>query len=452
MKLRTKINLYTAVMFIILLLMINVAIYFTFSRMMFDSDLSRVGNEASQTVKGITQADPSVPTDNLLRAYMPVNGMLQIVHSDGTASTAVTSSEQTYLRGNPVSFTNKEQKKIIEYEGVPYAFVSIPVIWMDGEVAEVQLTESLADTENQLNTLKFVLTAIMLMASIPVLLSSRLLSNFITSPISSLTATMQEIQASGHYKRIKLPKKTNDELYQMGETFNHMIGQLEKNFEKQEQFVSNASHELKTPLTVIDAYADMLKRRGHQSPEVFNESVEAIQSESHRMKSLIEQLLLLAKHEEQWNIKQTDFPLRPFVEETIKTFQAGFQRDIQCIAEEDVTVKTDKEKFKQLLYIFLDNARKYSNDSIIVRIGVNKNEAIVEIMDHGIGIPKDDLPKVFDRFYRVEQSRARKSGGFGLGLPLAKDLAEAIGADFAIDSEEGIGTTVKIRLMRDDSH
>ena len=106
-----------------------------------------------------------------------------------------------------------------------------------------------------------------LIALIPVLISSRFLSNFITNPVTSMIKTMTEIRQSGRFKTLKVEGSSKDELFQMGLTFNHMIELLEINFEKQQQFVSNASHELKTPLTIIESYASLLKRRGLNEPQ-----------------------------------------------------------------------------------------------------------------------------------------------------------------------------------------
>lgn len=182
MKLQSKINLFSAVMFIVLLLLINGAIYFSFSQMLYHSELERVAGEAKQTVKGINRVEGSIPADDLLRAYLPVNGMLQIIKSDGTRIASVTTAEQTNLRNKTVKYTNHEKKKITEFNGSPYAFVSIPMIWRDGEVVELQMAESMEGVEHNLKTLQAVLIAVMIMASIPVFLSARLLSNFITSP------------------------------------------------------------------------------------------------------------------------------------------------------------------------------------------------------------------------------------------------------------------------------
>ena len=450
MKLRSKINLYTTVMFICLLLLINGAIYVSFSRVTLNSELERTAAEAKQTIKGI-QSGTTIPTKDLLRAYAPTNGMLQIVNADGSTDAAATAPGHQKLRQEPVTFYQKEQREIIEYDGIPHAFISLPIIWTGGEVADLQVTENLALAANNLKVLKFVLIAVTLLAAIPLFLSSRLLSNFITRPISSMMKTMQAIRGSGQHKRIVLPKQSKDELYQMGETFNEMMAQLEMNYEKQEQFVSNASHELKTPLTVIEAYASLLKRRGRDNPEVFDESVDAIQSEASRMKDLTQQLLLLAKHE-QWNIEMSNVPLAELVEESIRSFRAGYKREIKLVVEHKSIVRADQQKLKQLIYILMDNAHKYSDASIRVNVRTVQNKALIEIIDQGVGIPTSDLAHVFDRFFRVDTARTRKSGGFGLGLSLAKEIADLMDAEIRIDSVEGKGTTAQIWINIADSH
>lgn len=452
MNLRSKINLYSTVMFICLLLLINSAIYFSFSRMLLNSELDRAAAEAVQTIKGMKTTATSIPPRDLLRAYVPVDGMLQIVKADGTAGSAVTAPGQEGLLDRPITFYKKEQRKIINVNGLPYAFVSIPIIWIGGEVAELQVTESLLLTARNIRLLKFVLIAVTVLAAIPVLLSARLLSNFITSPIISMIKTMSEIRRSGQYKRITLPKQSKDELYQMGETFNEMIEQLEINFEKQELFVSNASHELKTPLTVIEAYASLLKRRGRNNLELFEESVEAIHSEAIRMKEMTQQLLLLAKHDEQWNLDVQNVQISELIEQSIRSFRAGFKREVQFVPCDLPVVKADPQKLKQLFYILMENAHKYSDAPIKVVLRREQNQAVIEIIDQGVGIPENELSKVFDRFYRVDKARTRKSGGFGLGLALAKEIADAMNAEIRLESSEGQGTTAQIRLNMNESH
>lgn len=163
-------------------------------------------------------------------------------------------------------FDETRQVRMITYESNRYILVSLPMIWTNGEVVNLQVTESLQPTMQTLQVLRIVLVAVTGIALIPVVVSGRLLGRLITRPITSMISTMKEIQRSGKFKRLPLNSSSRDELVEMGETFNDMIELLERNFVRQEQFVSNASHELKTPLTIIESYASLLKRRGCSIP------------------------------------------------------------------------------------------------------------------------------------------------------------------------------------------
>ena len=450
MKLRNRIHLYTSVLFIGLLILIHTAIYFAFSQMILKSELEQTTLEAERIMEALGQTEGSVPAADLLRAYVPINGMVRIVNPDGSQLTTVTAAEREQLFDQPFAFQQSEQREIVEYEGIPHSFVSAPVIWTNGEIVNLQVTESLEPAADNLQVLRIVLIVVTVIATLPVLLSAGLLSNLLTKPISSMIETMREIRKSGHFKRIHLPEKSQNELYLLGETFNQMMDLLEKNYAKQEQFVSNASHELKTPLTIIESYASLLKRRGKNQPELFDESVDAIHSEAMRMRDLIQQLLLLAKHDEQWKVEMTQIPLTEFVEASVRSFREGYKREIVIDVDEDVIAEADEPKLKQLLLILMDNARKYSEAPIEVKIGTKQKKAVIEVIDRGMGIPASDLPKVFDRFYRVDQ--ARKRGGYGLGLSLAKELAEVMGAEIHLESTEGIGTNAQIWLPLTNSH
>ncbi|MEK5441256.1 MULTISPECIES: sensor histidine kinase [unclassified Fredinandcohnia] len=452
MKLRTKINLFTAVLFIILLILINVASFFTFRHMMFQNEVERTHAEAVHALNGISKSIDTIQAQTLLTTYMPINGMLRVVHPDGEVGPRAYVPEQKVLKDFPTTYQKSERKQVVNYDGRPYAFTSLPIIWKNGEVAELQMVEDLSQTAANLKTLSLVLLAVTIIATIPVIVSTRVLSNVITKPITAMIQTMREIRKSGQYKRIRLTNESNDELHEMGQTFNEMMDLLEVNYEKQEIFVSNASHELKTPLTVIDSYSSLLKRRGQTDPKLFQEAVDAIQSEAIHMRELTQQLLLMAKHDEQWKLQMENIPLLQLVDESVTSFREGYKRDISIIVEEESIVKTDKQKLKQVFYILMDNALKYSEKPVIVVIGKERNQSSIKIIDQGIGIPSQDVGKVFDRFYRVDKARARKTGGYGLGLSLAKDLADAIGAKLVLESVEGEGTTANILLSNEDSH
>nr|WP_295971626.1 HAMP domain-containing sensor histidine kinase [uncultured Bacillus sp.] len=447
MKLRNKIYLSTAVLFIGLFVIINFSVYFIFSDSILDSEIEQAHAEAEQAAHEISQSIDEISANILLPAHLPIDGMIQIVTTNQKAAHKSWSPSEKKLTHRPVQFFNNEKNVRIEYEGTNYAFQSIPIILQNGEIGNLQFFKSMQMTVDDLSILRYVLITVTIIAMIPVFLSSRILSSLITKPIISLIETMTEIRKSGQFKRIELKEGTKDELYQMGETFNHMIDLLEANFEKQDQFVANASHELRTPLTIIESYASLLKRRGINDLDLFRESIEAIHSESIRMKSLIEQLLQLARHQENWRMQPEEIELGNHVVQMVKAFEKAYRRNVELhVPKEEILTRADGKMLKQLIYIFLDNAGKYSEDVISVEVGRKEGEPYIQISDRGIGIPKEDLPKVFDRFYRVDKARSRQMGGSGLGLSLAKEIADAMDASLTLVSTEGSGTTVTITL------
>lgn len=448
MSLRSKIYGYSSVLFAVLLIAANLSIYYVFEWMSMDNEIKRIEAEAESIVSGVRQSADAIPPDDLLRAYAPLNGMLRIVNEDGSSSPPVTTFNEEELSKQPYNYESAKKSEYIRVGQSGYVWVSVPLIWPDGKVVNVQVTESIADTESRLAVLRTVLIVVTVVALIPAIVASRILANRMTRPIQQMTNTMSDIQSSGQFKRLVLGPGSKDELNTMGQTFNRMMDLLESNFERQERFVSDASHELKTPLTIIESYASLLQRRGKEQPEVFDEAVEAILSEAVRMREMTEQLLLLAKQPEQWNVRLDKVNVSRLVQESTKAFREAYHRKVTCEAPDNVWAITDESKLKQLLFILLDNARKYSEDDIAVRLEASKRDCVVRIVDRGIGIHEDELDKVFDRFYRVEQSRTRSEGisGSGLGLSLAKDIAEAVGARIELASRVGRGTEASIVL------
>ncbi|MFD1139145.1 sensor histidine kinase [Paenibacillus urinalis] len=448
MKLRTTIYVYTSVFFMILLLLINAFIYILFDRMSINTQTERAEAEASAVVEGIKNAAVSVAPDDLLRAFVPADGMLRLVRMSGEGQ-VVTSQTQQHLRNLDAPYRPNKVSQVTEVDGARYVFVSMPIIWVDGEVVNIQITESLGSADNNLRVLRNVLFSVSVAALIAVIISSRLLSGIIIKPISRMIDTMKNIEQGGGFKSIDLEKKSKDELFEMGNTFNRMIDRLELNYEKQEQFVSNASHELKTPLTVIESYASLLKRRGAERPDLFNESVEAIHSEAVRMREMTEQLLLMARQTESAGVKLESCNIADMTQDTARSYQTAYRREVNVhieAADEQMFAITDLNKAKQLLILFLDNARKYSEEHIDIQVDKEEGHIKVTIRDYGIGMSDSELAKVYDRFYRVDQARTRKQGGSGLGLSLAKEIAGHIQAEIELKSRPGEGTTAILRF------
>lgn len=443
MKLRNRIHIYSTFLTLVILIILTAVIYFSFSSLTYSTEVEELESVSDALLRTYNSSQVSDP-DEVLRGYVPVLGMITVRDSDRNVLELIQKPEITEQL--PERLDGRSGTVVVE--GERFAYTHSPIIWSDGTVAEMQIAKSLREVSGNMDTLRLVLAIAVLIAMIPVIVSGAVLARIVTGPVTALTDTMRNIQKSGKFEKLPISEQSNDEINQMGMTFNEMMALLEENYLKQEEFVSNASHELKTPLTIIGSYAKLLERRGLEDQEVAKESIAAIRTETDRMTSMIEQFLLIARRNETSPVYQ-EVELGDFLSGTVAAFNQAYSRDfLPEVENEPLTVSTDPVKLKQLLYIILDNARKYSSDRIEV-IAKFDGEAIIQIRDYGEGIPKESLPYIFDRFYRVDKARNRETGGFGLGLALANQLADIMKLKLEVESIEKLGTTVSIVFSSD---
>ncbi len=443
MKLKNKIHISSTLLMLVILVVLAIVIYFSFSRLTYSTEVTQLQTETNALVAEFNKVERTDPSA-ILRAYVPVDGIVQVTTPDNKKMSPIQSPSVTIELPTEL----EEQSGILTVKGKQFAYVKAPLIWTDGDVAEVTVAQSLHETTNNLTTLRLVLLVGTLIAMIPVVISSIVLGKIVTLPITNLTTTMTRIQRNGKFEKLLIERESHDELAQMGSTFNEMISLLEENYSKQEEFVSNASHELKTPLTVIGSYAKLLQRQGMQDKEIAEESIDAIRAETDRMKALIDRLLHIARRSESY-VDWTEVDAYSLLEQTVTAMNTAYDREFKLVAKKELLpIVTDVEKFKQLLYILLDNARKYSSDKVEVIVEQN-DHLTIRICDRGIGIPKESVPFVFERFYRVDKARSRDTGGFGLGLSLAKQLADSLKISVKLESIEHVGTTVTLVFTED---
>ncbi|OKP81524.1 hypothetical protein A3844_26100 [Paenibacillus helianthi] len=272
-------------------------------------------------------------------------------------------------------------------------------------------------------------------------------------PIRSMIGEVHSIGTNSLSRRLHVPA-AQDELHQLGETFNSLLNRLEGSFDQQRRFIADASHELKTPLAIIEGHTHMIQRWGKQSPEVLDESLSFMMNETRRMKELIAQLLLLAEAESQvadggeetCNLKNT---LNELLPQTVHV-NPEVQLDYDGHPEGQVIlIRIPGSASYQVLRNIVENALKYTPEggSVTIRHSFADGQVILTVADTGIGISSEQLPHIFDRFYRTEGSRSRTRGGSGLGLAIAKAIMERYGGSIAIASTPGQGTTVTLRFM-----
>ncbi|MBR9672723.1 two-component sensor histidine kinase [Bacillus cereus] len=448
MKIKNKIYLFSTVWLLLILLLINSSIYFLFYKVTTNGELERLKREAIHIIEGMNaESAKEIDAVNLLQPYLPSNGMIRVINENSKVMIRKEVDSTKPIPAVNTKFERKESAGIYKKNGGQFAYIKIPIIWNDGKIVSLEMTERLDNLQDNLNMLKNVLVIASLFVLIPSFFAGRMLSKLILKPVNSLIQTMEHIQDRGIFKKISLEKTSKDELYKMGTTFNKMIDLLHQNFEKQQQFVSDASHELRTPLTVIESYSKLLKRWGMKKQDVLEESVEAIYSEAVRMKGMTNQMLLLANSSAEWKLETKESDLVRLCKMTAEQLEKTYNRDFRVITEEEkIIVNIDEQKIKQVLVVLLDNAMKYSKDSIDMIVGIQKEKVFFSIQDYGMGIPKEDIQKVFDRFFRVDKARSRETGGTGLGLSIAKQIIDAHEGDIQLESEEGKWTKVTVNL------
>ena len=273
--------------------------------------------------------------------------------------------------------------------------------------------------------------------------------------LSALAGRLDEINATHLDKRIPV-SGTQKELKTLAQAINAMLDRINEAYRSQMRFVSDASHELRTPISVIQGYANLLDRWGKDDPDTMQEAIDAIRSEADAMKELVEQLLFLARGDnDSMHIEMETFDLTEVAAEVLKetgmidqthTFSARWEGAVPVCADVGLT--------KQALRILVDNSIKYTPDGGRIRISAGRQDRRVwmEVADNDIGIPKEDRGRIFERFYRVDKARSRESGGTGLGLSIAKEIIDRHEGTIELVDRSGPGLTVRITLLVEGPH
>jgi two-component system sensor histidine kinase ArlS len=308
------------------------------------------------------------------------------------------------------------------------------------------------DMHNEYNFMK-VLFWVMAVADFIGIIASVILgytvSKRMLKPIDYITKTAENISINNLRERIEV-KGSDDELNRLSKTFNKMIDRLQEAFDKQAQFVSDASHELRTPITVIKGYANLLDRWGKDDRKALEKSIYAIKLEAENMADLVEKLLFLARGDSGTQlIEKKEFWLDELIDEVVMESRLIEQNHkISSNKNDTVKVLADYKMIKQMLRIFIDNSIKFTHKSGIIDISSEIQGDVVKITvsDTGIGIPKDEIKNIFDRFYIVDQSRSKEKGGSGLGLSIANWIVNIHQGNIRVESEDGKGTKVIVTL------
>lgn len=328
-------------------------------------------------------------------------------------------------------------------------------ILQDGDLAYiVQVARSLTERDRTLNSLATVLGFAGIGTIALAFAAGWSLSGLALKPIDRITQTAQAIGEERNFTRRVEHTDKQDEVGKLANTFNQMLTQLQTAYEKvehaltqQKNFVSDVSHELRTPLTTLRGNIGLLMRTPAAPPEDQEDILKDMIDESDRMIRLVNDLLMLAHADAGRNLAKEKVDLNQLIHDVVRQAQnLDKRREIKTDLSPNLSAKGDHDAIKQILLILLDNALKYSDKPILVQAVSDQSTIEVSVQDKGKGISTEELKHIFDRFYRANE--AVKVPGFGLGLPIAKSLVEAMDGQISVTSKVGKGSFITISFPK----
>ncbi|MEB7433706.1 HAMP domain-containing sensor histidine kinase [Staphylococcus pasteuri] len=445
-KLKYKWMLITTLITFVTIVLFCLIIIFFLKEALHNSEL----DEAEKSSNDIINLLHSKPPEDI--SALDLNASLEnfqevSIFDDKGKKLLQTTSENLPTIPSNVGLSHPERVKVVNYKGVDYLVITERIHSKKFDGYSI-LVHSLESYEHLVQSLYIVAIAFGLIATFVTAMVSYIFSSQITKPIVTMSNKMNQIRRDGFQNKLELT--TNyEETDNLICTFNEMMFHIEESFNQQRQFVEDASHELRTPLQIIQGHLNLIQRWGKKDPAVLEESLNISLEEMNRITKLVEELLLLTK--DNVNSGQSQEELVDINSEilsrvkSLKQLHPDYTFDID-LDEKPIKLQMNRHQFEQLILIFIDNAMKYDNENkyIQIRTQLKNKQTSIEITDHGFGIPKQDLEFIFDRFYRVDKSRARSQGGNGLGLSIADKIVQLNGGFIQVESEVNQFTTFRI--------
>ena len=471
MNIRLRLTLWYTAIFLLILVIFSLVVYVGLTRNLMnnvDNHLQRevgeiLGNlEFEEGEDSHDDEDEHGETKQIVAgspiqlSYMPEDGVFwRVLDVDGQPIIDNGYFNDAAYTANVANLTQSQLENATLSNGTPIRLYSVPFVIENLMEGVIQVAESYAHIQEVQNQLIFLLVV-----GIPLtLLASSAGGWFLAAnaldPIDRITRTAQQISASDLHQRINLdlPK---DEVGRLADTFDQMLSRLEDAFEQQKRFVADASHEMKTPLTILKGDVEVALNRP-RSLEYYRDTLQKVNSSTDQIIALVQELLLLARADSNSNLLKLDtFNLSQLLEDEISRLMLkAIEKNIQLQADipDVLIIEADRAKLQRLFMNLVDNAIKYSNpgDSVTVNIISDDKQVRISVADTGPGIAPQHLPHLFDRFYRVDKARSRletngTGSGAGLGLSIVQWLALAHKGQVEVESTLGQGTTFNVWL------
>ncbi len=477
-SLRFKLTLWYVFILGILLISFSSFLYLTLSKSLYrdvDNKLRSLAeliaseSDSPQSKFGFGNIDRALESSMNLK---PIGKFIQVLDESGRIGRKSDNLKNVQLPISLTALKNASQGLITfetnrSFENAPLRIITFPMKGENQVNKIIQVASSLEDVEDALNTLLIILMVTVPLALMVASLGGQFLANKALKPVVDITHTARMITSRNLNQRIKLPK-VKDELSRLTETINEMISRLDQSFRQIKQFTTDASHELKTPLTILKGEAEVTLRKERTSRE-YQQILRSNLEEINRMSQIVDDLLYLSKADSgELRLNKEDINLTEILNEVVA--QMGLMAKSKNLLietsnhQEDVKIYGDALRIRELFLNLIGNGIKYTEEGGSIQITLTKESASPErskldgsegekapyvnitVTDTGIGIDKEDQQKIFDRFFRVDKARSREQGGSGLGLSICKWIVEAHQGELKVESNIGKGSSFIVRL------
>ena len=477
-SLRFKLTLWYVLILGILLISFSTFLYFTLSKSLHrdvDNKLRSlaelVSSESSSPLSkfGFGNIDQALETSMNLK---PIGKFIQVLDESGNIGRKSENLRNVQL---PISLNalKNASKGLITFEtnrsigNTPLRIITFPVVENNHATKIVQIASSLEEVEDALNTLFIILIITVPLALMVASLGGQFLAHKALKPVDDITQTARVITSQNLNQRIT-PPKVKDEISRLIETFNGMISRLDQSFRQIKQFSSDASHELKTPLTILKGEVEVMLRKERTQQE-YQQTLKSNLEEINRMSQIVEDLLLLSKADTgEIKLNKGDINLTEILTEVVAQMDMLARSKRLHLSSsnnhQDVHIFGDALRIRELFINLIENGIKYTEEGGSIHISLQKEylppvrnqtdlaekekERFIKIIvsDTGIGISKEDQEKIFNRFFRVDKARSREQGGSGLGLSISRWIVEAHQGEIKVESELGKGSSFIVKF------
>jgi two-component system, OmpR family, sensor kinase len=461
MSIRTRLTIWYSAILVLGFLLFGAGVYLSVSVTLVnqvDASLEESANSIVDQIKVVMNGDGRViglPQFDVFRASAVY---VEAIDTKGNIRAKSTNVGSFDLHLDPATYTVMSTKLVTDMKPVfnnvqhvgapPLRVYTYPlVVAATNDLAGyLQLAESLESIENAKHGLLLTLLSIGTLAVVVSAIAGAAMARRALKPVTEITSTALEIYRTDDLDR-RVDVVTNDEVGRLASAFNEMLDRLTRLFRAQQRFVADVSHEMRTPLTVIRGNVDLL-RMGCADEE----SLDAITSESERMTRMVSNLLLLSQADAGvLPMHMEPLDLAPMIANIVRSgsIMADGRVEVSSSISGELLVQGDADRLKQVLLNLVDNAIQHTPEGSRVTIegaSLDGDAVRLTVQDTGTGIPPEDLPHVFERFYRVDKSRSRAHGGAGLGLAIVKSIVEVHGGRIEAQSTVGVGTSFIVTL------